>query len=407
MASSSELDDTKYTLLEHLSELRGRLVKSILAIFLTTGVALYFASDLLEITVRPLKSVLHDRNRVEAVLIHADSKRAEVLEGLLGANEDVHFDGRMKDLNAVRQLAEGQIKQEHPLDLVLVSAETIKDDGALVSDLLEGLKPQPEVVYLVADPKGPAVSELQLEGASLIPDPPRKAALARVVRRAAAASGKTSATGDKLVVLSPLEPIFAYLKIALVIGLFLACPVWLYQAWQFVAPGLYRREKMIVLPFVLSASFLFLAGGLFAYFVMFPVMFNVLVNEMMPASLAGAFTVDKYLSLLLTMTVAFGVVFELPLVIAVLAMIGLVTPSMLRSFRKYAIIGNFIFAAVITPTTDPLSLFMMAIPMCLFYELGILLAVLMQKKTEARLRAAEVNAMVVQEPGGLDPRPPG
>jgi sec-independent protein translocase protein TatC len=382
------LDETKYTLIEHLSELRGRLVKAVLAIFLTTGVALYFASDLLDYAVAPLAKVLRDRNRVETVLIHNDDKRADEIEKRLLRIEQVSYQGRMKSLDEVHQIAEQQIKKGHPLELVLVSADAIKDDGTLVSDLLEDVKPQPEIAYLIANVKGPAVADLQLEGAVLIPDPPRHAALTRVVRRAAAAAGKAS-SGDKLVVLSPLEPIFAYLKIALVIGLFTACPVWLFQGWQFVAPGLYRREKMIVLPSVLSASILFVAGGLFAYFFMFPVMFNVLVNEMMPASLAGAFTVDKYLSLLLTMTVAFGVVFELPLVLAVLAKIGLVTPAMLRRFRKYAIIGNFIFAAVITPTTDPLSLFMMAIPMCLFYELGIILAVMVQKKPTALVPAAD------------------
>ena len=99
--------------------------------------------------------------------------------------------------------------------------------------------------------------------------------------------------------LSPLEPFFAYLKIALVVGLFLACPFWLYQAWRFVAPGLYTQEKKVVIPCITAASVLFCAGGLFAYYAMFPMMFDVLVNQMMPASLTGSFTVDNYLGLLL------------------------------------------------------------------------------------------------------------
>jgi sec-independent protein translocase protein TatC len=225
--------------------------------------------------------------------------------------------------------------------------------------------------------------ELQLEGTLLLPPSPSKAALARVVRRAAAAAGK-SAQGDKLVVLSPLDPFFAYLKIAIVIGLFLACPFWLYQAWRFVAPGLYANEKIVLLPVVLSGSVLFIAGGAFAYFWVFPLMFHVLINDMMPASLIGTFTIDKYLTLLMTMTIAFGVVFELPLAMALLAMVGVVTPKLLRKIRKYAIVGSFVFAAIITPTTDPLSLFLMAGPLVVFYEVGIILASIVQRRRAER-----------------------
>lgn len=382
-AKKDGLDETKYSLIEHLSELRGRLLKAVLAVFVTTGVSLYFAPDLLDYTVKPLTNVLRAKNRVDTVLIdaHGDSVEAQ-----LSKIETVNFRGRFEDLAKVRELVLQSIAEKKPIDLVLVSAQAIKDDGTLVSDLLEGVDPAPEVAYLVANAHDPAVTELQLEGAALIPDPPRTAALSRVVRRAAASAGK-AATGDKLVVLSPLDPFFAYLKVALVIGLFLACPIWLYQAWQFVAPGLYANEKRVVAPVILSGSLLFIGGGCFAYFGMFPVMFDVLVNQMMPASLIGQFTVDKYLSLLMTMTVAFGVVFELPLAITVLAMVGVVTPSMLRKLRKYAIVGSFAFAGIITPTTDPLSLFMMAIPLCLFYEIGIVLASIMYKRRQERMNA--------------------
>lgn len=387
--ATPEIDDTRYTLIEHLTELRSRLIKSLLAILATTSVALYFSPELLEYTMRPLASVLHDKLRVETVLVHADDKRGEELKARLETMDSVRLHGRLKDLSSVRALAEAQIKENHPLELIMVSTDVIKDEGALVSDLLEGLKPQPEVVYLLANVHDGAAQELQLEGAALIPDPPRSAALHRVVRRAAATAGKSQQNGQGgLVVLSPLDPFIAYVKIALVVGLFVACPVWLFQAWRFVAPGLYRNERMLVLPCILSASVLFVLGGLFAYYAMFPVMFDVLVNQMMPSSVVGAFTVDRYLSLLITMTLAFGVVFELPLALGLLAAIGLVTPAMLRSVRKYAIIANFIFAAVITPTTDPLSLFMMAIPLCLFYEAGIILAVFMSRKRQVQLAPA-------------------
>jgi sec-independent protein translocase protein TatC len=373
------IDETKFSLIEHLSELRTRLLRSLIAVFVTTGCAMYFSPQLLDYTVTPLTDVLRARNRVDTILVHDDAKKADELEARFAKLPTIKYRGRYDNLEKVRAAVEAGIAEKKPIDLVLVSAHAIKDDGALVSDLLEGIDPGPEVAYLVSDVSDPAIAELQLEGASLIPDPPRSAALSRVVRRAAAAAGK-AATGEKLVVLSPLDPFFAYLKIALVIGIFVACPMWLYQAWQFVAPGLYANEKMIVLPVILSGSILFVAGGCFAYFGMFPLMFDVLVNEMMPSSLVGTFTVDKYLSLLMTMTVAFGVVFELPLAIAVLAMIGVVTPQLLRKMRKYAVVGSFVFSAVITPTTDPLSLMMMALPLIVFYEVGIILAAIVHRR---------------------------
>jgi sec-independent protein translocase protein TatC len=204
-----------------------------------------------------------------------------------------------------------------------------------------------------------------------------------VLRRAAAAAGK-AAGGDSLVVLSPLEPFFAYIKLALVCGLFLSCPIWLYQAWAFVAPGLYVHEKKFAAPVVLSGSILFVAGGLFAYYGMFPVMFDFLVNTMMPDSLVGSFTVDKYLGLLLRITVAFGVVFELPLALALLSALELVTVARLRRFRKFALIGAFVLGAVLTPA-DPVSQSMMAAPLVIFYEVGVLLAGLFEKRRAAEL----------------------
>lgn len=385
MAKKEGLDDTKQSLLEHLTELRSRLIKSMLAIVATTTVALIFSPELLEYVMKPLSDVLQKRTNVETLLVHGDEARGAAIESTLRAHKIVNFQGRILELGKVRELVDEARKDKRfAIDLILVSSDLIMGDGAVLPDLLEGVQPAPEVVYLAKDMRDPAVAELRmLEGAQVFPDPPKSQVLDRIIGRARAAAGK--ATTDKLVMLSPIDPFFAYLKIALAIGLFLACPIWIYQVWKFVAPGLYKTEKMIVLPCVVSASLLFVIGGLFAYYAMFPVMFNVLVNQMMPSAVAGAFTVDRYLSLLLTMTVAFGVVFELPLAIAILAMIGLVTPALLKKFRRHAIVANFIFAAVITPTTDPLSLFMMAIPLCLFYEIGIILASVMYKRRARKL----------------------
>lgn len=384
MATSEGLDDTKLSLTEHLGELRMRLAKSVLAIVVTTGAALFWAPQILDYSITPLTDVLQARARVETLLVHdVANERGAELEKRLANHERIRYRGTFTDLEAVAALVEEGIDEKNPIDLILVSSDAIGDDGALVSDVLEDAEPTPYVVYLVDDPRSEIVVELQLEGALVVLDPPRNAALNRVVRRAAASAGKAQA-GDKLVVLSPLEPFFAYLKIALVCGLFLACPVWLYQAWRFVAPGLYTNEKKAVLPTIMSASILFVGGGLFAYYAMFPVMFDFLVNEMMPSSLAGSFTVDNYLGLLLRMTVAFGVVFELPLALAMLASVGIVSASGLRRNRKYAIVLAFIVGAFLTPA-DPLSQVMMAAPLVVFYEIGVILAAVMERRRAAAM----------------------
>ncbi|MCA9549600.1 MAG: twin-arginine translocase subunit TatC [Myxococcales bacterium] len=386
MSSERGLDETKYTLTEHLTELRTRLGKALLAVVLTMCGALVFAPEVLEYSIQPLMRVLTDRARVETLLVHADDDEGKALADRLEEHSRVHFLGLQGDLSKVADEIRSRAKTPRPVDLVLVDSATIGAEGALVSDLLEGVEASPFVVYLVKDAKDPMVAELQLEGAAVILSPPRAPVLNRVVRRAAAAAGKAG-MGDKLVVLSPLDPFFAYIKIALVVGIFLACPIWLYQLWMFVAPGLYSHERKVVLPAVLSASGLFMAGGAFAYYAMFPMMFDVLVNQMMPDTLAGSFTVDNYLGLLLRMTVAFGVVFELPLFMAMLAAIGVVTPELLRKYRRYAIVIAFIVGALLTPA-DPLSQVMMAVPLIVFYEVGILLASTMQKRREAAQAAA-------------------
>lgn len=387
MTEAGAPDESKYTLTEHLTELRVRLAKSVGAVVLTMLGALIFAPDILDYSTRPLVQVLTDRARVETLLVHADDDEGRALTRLLDDNTRINFRGMQSDLSEISELVTDGVKINRPIDLILVDAKAIASDGALVSDLLEGVEVTPFVAYLVGSAKDPAVVELQLEGAVVILSPPRTAVLSRIVRRAAAAAGK-AANSDKLVVLSPLEPFFAYIKIALVVGLFLACPFWIYQIWQFVAPGLYAKERRVVLPAVVSASVLFISGGLFAYYAMFPMMFDVLVNQMMPASLVGSFTVEKYLGLLLRMTVAFGVVFELPLAMALLASVGVVTAQSLRNFRKYAIVTSFIVAAVLTPA-DPLSQVMMAIPLVIFYEVGILLAATLEKKRAESLEDDE------------------
>jgi sec-independent protein translocase protein TatC len=179
---------------------------------------------------------------------------------------------------------------------------------------------------------------------------------------------------------SYIEPLMVYLKVALYGGVFVSVPWVLYQLWQFIAPGLYKREKSVVVPFLVSGTVLFYAGAAFCYFAIFPAAFPAMAAFATDSSLAPVLTMSEQLSLVLGMLLGFGIVFEMPVIIAFLSMIGLVNWRFLAKYRRLAIVVNVTIAAIITPTGDPLNLAFMAVPMILFYEVGIILARLLGKK---------------------------
>jgi len=186
---------------------------------------------------------------------------------------------------------------------------------------------------------------------------------------------------------SYLEPFLVYLKVALYGGAFLAAPWVLFQLWLFIAPGLYKREKKLVIPFVASGTVLFYCGVAFTYFAVMPYAFPALAAIAGP-DMKPLLTMREQLTLVLAMMLGFGLVFEIPVIIAFLAMIGLVTPEFLAKYRRHAIIVNVILAAIITPTGDPFNLAIMAVPMIVFYEVGILVARVVGKKKAAEPAAA-------------------
>ena len=161
----------------------------------------------------------------------------------------------------------------------------------------------------------------------------------------------------------------------------LALPVVLYQVWAFVAPGLYSHEKKLVLPLVVSSTILFFAGVAFCYFFVFGKVFTF-IQSFAPKSITAAPDIEAYLGFVLTMFVAFGAAFEVPIVVVVLARMGLVPIDKLKSFRGYFIVLAFIIAAIITPP-DIVSQLALAIPMCLLYEVGIWAAQIFIKHTKA------------------------
>lgn len=179
-----------------------------------------------------------------------------------------------------------------------------------------------------------------------------------------------------------VEPFFIYMKVGLFGGLILASPVILYEIWGFVAPGLYKGEKAWFLGIVISSIFLFAAGALFAYFVVFPFGFKYLLSYSSD-TLKPLLSMDLYFSFATKFLIAFGVVFQLPLAILVLARLGLVTAGKLLSWWRYALVGILIVAAILTPTPDVFNQMLMAGPLLFLYGVGIIVAKLFGKKKEA------------------------
>ena len=169
---------------------------------------------------------------------------------------------------------------------------------------------------------------------------------------------------------SSVEPFMIYLQVALYAGIFLTLPLILWQLWAFIAPGLYRRERRTVLPFVSAATLFFMAGAAFCYSIILPPAFEFLINSAGP-DMKPVLMMDEQLGLVMMLLIAFGIIFEMPLILTLLGMIGIVDTKFLIKYRRHAIVANTVIAAVVTPTGDPFNLALMAVPMILCYELGI------------------------------------
>jgi sec-independent protein translocase protein TatC len=196
------------------------------------------------------------------------------------------------------------------------------------------------------------------------------------------------------------EAFFQEIKVAIIGGLFLAGPFFAYQIWAFVAPGLYERERRIVVPFALSAVGFFAAGAAFCFFVVLPFAIEFLLTYGIEHS-EPVLQLAAFISFILFFLLAFGLIFELPVVLYFLAKVGVVKAAPLRRFRRYAIVAFFVIAAILTPTPDIFNQSLMAVPMWLLYELGILGVAREEKQRAAReaaARAAEAEARAEASP---------
>lgn len=178
--------------------------------------------------------------------------------------------------------------------------------------------------------------------------------------------------GGQMIATDVTTPFFVPLKVALMSAFLIALPYILYQVWRFVAPGLYAHEKRMVVPLIFASTLLFFCGMSFAYFVVFPVVFGF-ITASAPVGVAVMTDIDKYLSFVLTMFMAFGITFQVPVAVVLLVRMGVVTVEKLREIRPYVVVASFVVGALFTPP-DVVSQLMLAVPLWLLYEAGILVA---------------------------------
>jgi sec-independent protein translocase protein TatC len=179
--------------------------------------------------------------------------------------------------------------------------------------------------------------------------------------------------GGKMIVTDVTGSFFVPMKVTMLVAFVIALPFVLYQIWAFIAPGLYQHEKRLVVPLVGSSYTLFLCGMAFAYFVVFPTIFRVMAHYNAPLGAEMTTDIDNYLSFVLTMFLAFGVTFEVPIIVVLLVRMGVVTIKKLKQIRPYVAVGAFIVAAVVTPP-DVFSQLILAVPLIVLYEAGIIAA---------------------------------
>jgi len=187
--------------------------------------------------------------------------------------------------------------------------------------------------------------------------------------------------GGQMIATDVTTPFFVPVKVAMMTAFLITLPYILHQIWSFVAPGLYAHEKRWILPLVVTSMILFISGMAFAYFAVFPMVFGF-ITASAPAGVAVMTDIDKYLGFVLSMFLAFGVTFQVPVAVVAMVKMGFVTVDKLRAIRRYVIVGAFIVGAIMTPP-DVVSQFMLAVPLWLLYEAGIWVAVWMTRLPKA------------------------
>lgn len=207
------------------------------------------------------------------------------------------------------------------------------------------------------------------------------------------------------VFLSPAEALWQNVKVAMLVALVLTLPYWLWEIWQFVMPGLHVQERRFVGPFTAISSVAFFLGLTFCFFIVLPFALHFLISYGLAAGFIAQISIANYVGFVLWLLVIFGLIFEVPLALTLMAKLGWVDAPLLKKYRKWAFLGSFLFAAILTPTPDPFNQCIMAIPMYFFYEVGIISAGIFGKKRPEKDEASEKPGAVV--PRSAAPHPVG
>src|SRR5690554_11938 len=193
--------------------------------------------------------------------------------------------------------------------------------------------------------------------------------------------------GTRMIATGVITPFMVPVKVTLLASFMIALPVVLYQVWAFVAPGLYQHEKRLALPLILSSTVLFFLGMAFCYFIVFRTVFQFIAS-FAPSSITPAPDIEAYLNFVMTMFLAFGITFEVPVAVVLLVKTGVTTVAKLKAIRGYVVVGAFVIAAIFTPP-DVISQFLLAVPLCILYEVGVLVASLIERKKAEQAEAEE------------------
>lgn len=211
---------------------------------------------------------------------------------------------------------------------------------------------------------------------------------------------KVLPTGSSMVYIGLPDPFFTYIKVALITALFITIPYVLFQLWLFIRPGLYQHERRLAGPFVIVTTLLFYSGAAFAFFLVFPAAFKFFVSFQSDL-LKPMISIKEYVALVMSLMLAFGVVFETPIVVVLLGLLGLIQVSTLKKGRRYFVLIAFIIGAILTPTPDVVNQSLMAVPMIILYEFGIWALVLlkrMRKKNESETYTDEEHEKTERAP---------
>ncbi len=187
-------------------------------------------------------------------------------------------------------------------------------------------------------------------------------------------------SGSGFIATSPLEALITYLKVALLAGVFMSSPAILYNVWRFIAPALYKNEKRLAASFVFLSTLFFVGGAMFGYYLIFPVGFKFFVAALEGTGIQLLPQMQDYLGFISKMLLTFGAVFELPIILVLLARVGLVTAKMLNKSQRYVLVLIFLVAGILTPGPDVLSQFLLAVPLLVLFELSVLAVWLMEKR---------------------------